>query len=291
LVSEALSESQRAPRLPIWGTSKDAYRHLWQHRWPYLGQLLLWALILLMAQTLAGVVVTAGIFRALDLPLRIDLVRAPYMVATVLCLIAGGGAIFLSCASALMSQQAPRLSDAVRLRHIGPFWRTMILYWLTVHLLPTVAVYGANTYKLTHRDYLSWLSYYPLYSGYWAWALLTAPIVVLALPISACEEHASPLREAWIRSRGNRLRILATSFLCALPAIVISQARRYVEPSIWEALGANGWWPGTLWLFRFLSGLVACSLSVLLILLFSAAVTSAYLRLSPRLDQVARVFD
>jgi len=282
LVSETLAGVRRRAPLPVWLATKDTYRHLRRYRWPYFWQIVLWALIFWIAQILASIVT------AFMSPQG----RAIFIVhigTTIACLLAGGGAAFLSCGRAIMFDRKVRASDALRLHWPGAFWRTLALYWLIVHLVPTVGAHELRDYANVNE--VSWPGYDLILAGYWAWTLLTAPLLVLALPIAAFEPQTSPIREAWTRLRGNRVRMALLALAAAAPVVAIQLFYDHGRAGIPDMLSEQGR-PGMMTFLEFFMLQPARgALSFLLILVLGAAVMSAYMRLSPRFEHVARVFD
>ena len=294
LVSETLASVTRPAPLPVWATVSETYRHLWQNRWPYLWQLLIWALLTWLMQIPVELLIGLFQFSSLDWTVSgRDLVPLVLNLATlILCLLAGGGLMFLSCGRAIMFGRKPRIGDAVRPHRLGTFWRILAVYWLIVNFVPTVAVHSLQTYFAIAEIDNPWLTYYGLVAGYWAWALATAPTIVLALPIAAFEAPTAPIREGWSRLRGNRLRLSALCLLAAMPPLAAEMLYDYGIEHLVTLVYENNWpylvqyiatWP--------LLAPVRSMLSFLLILILGASVLSAYARLSPRFDHVARVFD
>jgi len=220
---------------------------------------------------------------------------APYVVnltTLIVCLLAGGGLMFLSYGRAVMYGRQPRIGDAVRPHRMGSFWRILMIYWLVVNLVPTVAVHSARIYFEIAGIDNPWLIYYGLAAVYWAWAVPAAQAIVVALPVAAFEAHGTPIREGWSRLRGNRARLCALCVLAALPPLAAVMLADYGMEQLVTYSYENDWpyvvellltWP-LLAPFRTM-------LSFLLILILGASVICAYARLSPRFDEVARVFD
>jgi len=282
------------PRLPIRRTCADAYRFIWQYRWTFFWHLFIWSIFMwiarIPAQLLTYLAAWAGLAVAISGQDITD--YAIDLTVSILCLLAGGGLMFLSCGRAMMLDRRPRTGDAVRPFTMGRFWRYLMLYWLIVNLVPTVAVQGLRTYFSIEGIGSWWFNYYGFLAAYWAWAVAAAPTIVLALPIAAFEPHAAPMRDGWRRLRGNRLRLAALSIVAALPIVAAELILEYGTSWSIDGLAAANW----SYLIRYilnelLTGLLRGMLSFLLILVMGTTVLFAYGRLSPRFEHVARVFD
>ena len=294
MASSALSESRPVPRLPVWATFQDAYRQLWQYRWTFFWQLFVWSMFMWIAQIPAQLLTYLAGYAGLTWTMTGQDITdfAIYLTVSILCLIAGGGLMFLSCGRAIMFGRRPRIGDAVRPFRMGSFWRYLMLYWLIVNLVPTVAVQGLRTYFAFEGIGTWWLNYYGFLAAYWAWAVAAAPTIVLALPIAAFEPHARPMRDGWTRLRGNRLRLAALSVIAALPIVAAELIFEYGTDRLLDPLSAANWSLfGQYVLNQLLTGLLRGMLSFLLILVMGTTVLFAYGRLSPRFEHVARVFD
>ena len=294
MVAETLSESQRLLPLPIWRTCTDAYRHLWQYRWTFFWHLFTWAILMWIARIPAQLLTVVAGFAGLAVTIsgRDITDYAIDLTVSILCLLTGGGLMFLSCGRAIMFGRMPRIGDAVRPFRMGSFWRYLMLYWLIVNLVPTVAVQGLRTYFAFEGIGTWWLNYYGFLAAYWAWAVAAAPTIVLALPIAAFEPHARPMRDGWTRLRGNRLRLAALGVAVALPIVAAELIFEYGTDLLFDPLSAANWSLfGQYVLNQVLTGLLRGMLSFLLILVMGTSVLFAYGHLSPRFEHVARVFD
>jgi hypothetical protein len=294
LVTEAVSQTRSLPPLPIRRTCADAYRCIWQYRWTFFWQLFIWALFMWVAQIPAQLLTLLARYAGLSWTMTGQDITdfAIGLTVSILCLLAGGGLMFLSCGRAIMFGRRPRIGDAVRPFRMGSFWRYLMLYWLIVNLVPTVAVQGLRTYFAFEGIGTWWLNYYGLLAAYWAWAVAAAPTIVLALPIAAFEPHARPMRDGWTRLRGNRLRLIALSVIAALPIVAAELILEYGATWFIDLLSAANWLLfGQYILNQLLTGLLRGMLSFLLILVMGTTVLSAYGRLSPRFEHVAQVFD
>jgi hypothetical protein len=294
MVSERLEASTGSAPLPIWTTVADSYRHLFRHRWIYLGQLFIWTVLLWIVEF------PMRILQALVEWAEIDWIVAGtslvntliFFTVLILCLLAGGGLMFLSCGRAIMSGRKPHISDALRLHRMGSFWRHLGIYWLIVNLVPTVVVQGLRIYLGIYDIREDWPGYWSLLALYWAWAAAAAPAIVLALPIAAFELHEAPIREGWRRLHGNRLRLVALSVLAALPMAILKMAHELVFPLLQDLFRSHDL-PALLNLLAYwlLEAVLRGMLNLLVILVLGAAVICAYSRLAPRFDHLARVFD
>jgi hypothetical protein len=294
LVSETLATMTRPAPLPIWATAADTYRHLWQYRWTFFWQLFIWAMFMWIAQLptqlLIALVRLAGLISSMTSQGIADF--ALYLAISILCLLAGGGLMFLSCGRAIMFGRRPQVRDAVRPLRMGSFWRYLMLYWLIVNLVPTVAVQGLRIYFAFEGIGNWWLNSYGMLAVYWVWAVAAAPAIVLALPIAAFEPDAAPMRDGWRRLRGNRLRLAALSVVAALPIVLAETVHGYGSGQLADLISAAGWGSLLRWaVMELLMSLLNDMLSLLLILVLGTTALLAYTRLSPRFEHVARVFD
>jgi len=294
LVSDSLASISAPAPLPILATAAETYRHLWRHRWVYFGHLFIWAMLLWVAE------IPMWLLQALFQWAEIEWTVAGaslidtliFFTILILCLLAGGGLMFLSCGRSIVNGRQPHIVDAMRLYRIGSFWRHLGLYWLIVNLVPTVAVQGLRIHFDIYDLREDWLSSWALLALYWAWAAAAAPAIVLALPISAFELHESPIREGWRRLRGNRLRLAALSVLAALPPAILKMAYEFVLPPFQDYFRDLDL-PALLNLLAYwlLEPMLRGMLNFLVILVLGATVICAYGRLAPRFDHLARVFD
>jgi hypothetical protein len=215
---------------------------------------------------------------------------AVVLVATIACLLPGGGASFLACGQAVLQGRAVRVGDALRLRRVGIFWRTLVIYWFAVHLLPTIGSRAAHIFASVIPEAYRWSGDLLVTAVYWSWCLALTPALVLALPIAAFEATRAPFREAWQRSRGNRLRIALYAAAAGAAPTALSLAFHYGWFPLVTALGFDSGIRAVA-VLQFLLTPVWNMLPFLTILCLSSATFFAYLRLSPRFDDVARVFD
>ena len=274
-------------RLPVWGTIKDAYRHLWHHRWRYTAQLLIVGLGISAVCFLSDMLIQfVGLYYGIGLVSSGRLFS--FTAATVLGLVLGSGMIFLSCGRAILYHRRPLITDVVRLHRFGSFWTVLVCYWFLSHLAPTVASLIVHLHGAWD---ISWLNTYVVYVGYWIWVLPIATALAMAMPIAAFEAESAPFRQGWMRSRGNLVRFALIALLASVPTLAVEEIVLHGWVAIWEGLGLD---PDSSavtimvsWSFQPLRNL----LSFLIILVLSAVTLTAYARLSPRFEHMAKVFD
>jgi hypothetical protein len=294
LVTDTLANLVLPAPLPIRATAAETYGHLWRHRWVYLGQLLIWAILLWLAGFLMQLL--QALFRWAE----IDWIVAGtslvdtiiFFTILILVLLAGGGMMFLSCGRAIVNSRPPHIGDALRFHRMGTFWRHLGIYWLIVNLVPTIVVQGLRIYFEVYDIRENWQGSWGLLALYWVWAAAAAPAIVLALPIAAFELHDRPIREGWRRLRGNRLRLVALSLVTALPMHILRMVHEIVLPLIQDFF-RDSELPVLLDLLSYwlLQQVLQDMLNFLMILVLGATVLCAYNRLAPRFDHLARVFD
>jgi hypothetical protein len=279
------SPERSAAPLPAVQLAIDSYWLVMRHAGVYAGQVLALAGVCWAVQLAVAIVVEIGTAGASP-EFRIVVAHLSYIGALVTILLLGGTAMFISCQRAIVLARAPAVGHALRLRQSDRgVLRAVCFYWLVVHLVPTVVVNGARITEAIGVPLL----HLPTAAGiafYWGWVLATAPLVVLSLPITLFEAAADPLAEGRRRLDGNTGRLFVASALAFAPIAVIDIAL-YAFREGYDAAD-----DGTLLL---LDGLILpilqSAMSLATILVMSALVAAAYLRLSPRLDSVYRVFD
>ena len=290
MASIAPAETGTLAPLPVLTIVGETYRHIGRNFWAYSGQILIWAMILWAGQLVTQIMtvpivwhlgrVSAGIA-------ELTFVTA----ATIACLLPGGGATFLACGHAVLQGKPVRFADALRLRRVGVFWRTLGIYWFAVHLLPTVGSRVAHVYASVMPEGYRWSADLWVAIIYLGWCLALTPALVMALPIAAFESNRTPFREAFRRSRGNRVRIALYGALAGGPPLALSMAVHYGWSPLATALGIENSNMQQMLLLAFFAAPIQNIFPYLTILCFSSATFFAYLRLSPRFDDVARVFD
>jgi hypothetical protein len=271
--------------LPAGQLALDAYWLVSRHVGVYAGQVLVLAAISWLVELATGIVVTLATAH-MGPGLQLALLHVVYIAAIVTVLVLGGTAIFISCQRAIVLGQAPAVSHAVRLRPSeAPVLRAVCFYWLVVHLVPTVVVNGASIAAGLDLAFPR-LPTAAGFAFYWGWVLATAPLVVLSLPITLFEASADPLGEGRRRLDGNTVRLFAASAIAFAPIAILDialYALRNPSQPLDDSMA--------LLFDTLLLPLLQSASSLLTILVMSALVASTYLRLSPRLDSVYRVFD
>jgi hypothetical protein len=273
------------PPLPTAQLALEAYWLLRRNARVFAGQVLALSAVSWFVQITVAIVFDIGTAQA-GTGFRIVVLQLTYIAAFVTILILGGTAIFISCQRAIVLDQAPAVSHALKLRNseIGVL-RAVCTYWLVVHLVPTVVVNGAHIAEALGLPFLQ-LPTAAGFAFYWGWVLATAPLVVLSLPITLFEAMADPLAEGRRRLDGNTGRLVVASALAFAP-IAILDIGLYVFRMAYDSADE-----GTLLLLDALvMPFLQSASSLATILVMSALVAATYLRLSPRLDSVYRVFD
>jgi hypothetical protein len=292
MADEDYADFPTQEQLPVPAIAIDTYRHLWRCKWPYLGQLAIWTVLLWIVQK-----PTTLIAEMLD---RMGFIfpvagynLAPLIIAEItklLCLVVGGGLIFLSCGCAVFLGRKPRIGDVLRLPAVKGFWGAMFLFWLAAELIPVFAIealfigFGAAGMRPSWLPPMTWevgLFVYPTV----VWALIG-----LALPIAAFESAALPFGEAWRRLRGNHGDMLVLYFAAALPVIAalacFEYSRSYIIGLTMRVLPEVAWWGFVALLFP-----IRDFLSLLLFLVLAACTMHVYARLASDSDHVTEVFD
>jgi hypothetical protein len=288
-MSERLPEASAGsrPALPVAQLALDAYWLAMRHGRIYAGQVLALAAIGWAVQFATGIV--ALIITAQAGPaFQAAFLQVAYICAIVTVLLLGGTAMFISCQRAIVLGRAPAVRDALNIRpsDIGVL-RAVCVYWLIVHFVPTVVVNGSYVAEELGLAFPR-LSTPLNFAFYWGWVLATAPLVVLSLPITLFEGAADALAEGRRRLDGNTVRLFAASVIAFAPVALFDIAFEAAR----DLAGAIDDGTPLFWLFEgLLVPLLVTASSLVVILVMSALVAAAYLRLSPRLDTVYRVFD
>jgi hypothetical protein len=282
-----LPETSTAPAVmpPAPQLALEAYWLVMRHARVYAGQVLALAAVCWLVQTAVAIVFDLGTAQA-GPTVRIVVLQLSYIAAFVAVLLLGGTAIFISCQRAILLDQAPTVSHALQFRHSHRrVLRAVCVYWLVVHLVPTVVVNGAYIAEALGLPFLK-LPTAAGFAFYWGWVLATAPLVVLSLPITLFEAAVDPLAEGRRRLDGNAGRLFLASALAFAPIAIVDIAL-YAFRGAYDSADE-----GTLLLLDALVMPLLQSVSSLAtILVMSALVGAIYVRLSPRLDAAYRVFD
>jgi hypothetical protein len=289
-VSSRLPDKTLPPRiaLPAGQIALEAYWHVGRHLRIYAAQVLVlsavtWfvemAMSLLVALVLAGA--SAGVQAAAQ--------QLVLIVTIVTMLLLGGTAIFIDCQRAIVFGLSPAIGHALKLRPGETrVLRAVCVYWLVVHLIPTFVVNAGYVAAPLQLDWVSRLPVPASFAFYWGWVLATAPLVVMSLPIALFETAPSPLAQGRQRLDGNSGRMFVAGALAFAPLAIVEigvyMLRRSTGPFDSD--------PHLYWLVDILlMSILQTATSFATILVMSALVASAYLRLSPRIESVYRVFD
>ena len=273
------------PPLPAAQLAIESYWLVMRHAGVYSGQILALSAISWFVQIVVEIVFDIATMQA-GPGFRVAVLQVTQIAAFVTVLVLGGTAIFISCQRQIVLGQTPEVGQALKLRQSDrDVLRAVCVYWLIVHLVPTVVVNGAYTAEALGLPFLR-LPTAAGFAFYWGWVLATAPLVVLSLPITLFEAAADPLAEGRQRLDGNTGRLFVASALAFAPIAVVDIALYAFRDAV-DPLDE-----GTrLLLDALVMPLLQSASSLATILLMSALVAATYLRLSPRLDSVYRVFD
>jgi len=286
----SLPETPPPPRaaLPAAQIALEAYWHVGRHFRVYAAQIVVLsavsAVVLLVAYFLvAALMPVAGVGA------QAAVQQSVFVVTIVTVLLLGGTAIFIDCQRAIVLGLPPAIGHALKLRPGETrVLRAVCVYWLIVHLVPTFVVqlnYVADPLQL------DWFPRLPMpvnFGFYWSWVLATAPLVVMSLPIVLFENAPEPLAQGRSRLEGNAGRMFVAGALAFAPLAAIEIAIYLVR----DAAGSLDSNPGLFLLVDLLlMSFLQNATSFAAILVMSALVAAAYLRLSPRIDSVYRVFD
>ncbi len=289
-MSSRLPETTLPPRtaLPAAQIALEAYWHVGRHLRIYAAQILVLSAVCWFIQLAMSVLVSLLLVRASmgvqQVAQQLFLVSA---IVTVLLL--GGTAIFIDCQRAIVFGISPAIGHALKLRPGETrVLRAVCVYWLIVHLVPTFVV---NIGYCAAALQLAWPPRLPVpanFAFYWAWVLATAPLAVMSLPIVLFESAPSPLAQGRQRLDGNSGRMFVAGALAFAPLAA-------VEIGIYLLRDAMRSFDSDPVLYLLVDGvlldIVRNATSFAIILVMSALVASAYLRLSPRIESVYRVFD
>ncbi len=285
-----LPETSVPPRttLPAAQIALEAYWHVGRHFRTYAAQILVLSAIGGVVQFATYLLVAMVMARA-GAGLQVAALQLAFVITIVTVLLLGGTAIFIDCQRAIVLGLPPAIGHALKLRPGETrVLRAVSVYWLIVHLVPTFVVQMSSVAASLQLDWALRLPMPANFAFYWAWVLATAPLVVMSLPIVLFESAPAPLAQGRQRLDGNAGRMFIAGALAFAPLAV-------VEIGIYALRAAAGSFDSNPALFLLvdllLMGFLQCATSFAAILVMSALVAAAYLRLSPRIDSVYRVFD
>lgn len=293
--SEEMPEGPGSSALPLGEMLAGIYRQLWRHRWPYLGQLAIWTILIWLSQFPARIIVFSLSWAGIFLPVG-DLNLLPWLVSEavkLLFLMLGGSVIFLSCGCAFLFGRRPRAGDALQFPKIGKsFWLAIFFFWLAAELAAAVAFRALSVNAQAFHAATSWLGPLGLQGARDAYPILIWALVGLALPIAAFEKAAAPFPEAWRRLIDVRRGVLLLTAIAAVPVLVPQFALSYAWQSMafamFDIVPMMGW---VFYAFATLMHWADIFLSLLLFLVLSATTLTVYLRLAPDSAELAKTFD
>ncbi len=293
--SEEMPEGLGSSALPLGGMLAGIYRHLWRHRWPYLGQLAIWTILIWLSQFPARIIAFslswAGIFLSVG-----DVNVVPWLVAhavKLLFLMLGGAVILLSCGCSLLFGRRPRAGDALQFPKIGKsFWLAIFFFWLATDLASAVAIRALAMNTQAFHAATSWLGPLGLQGARDAYPILIWALVGLALPIAAFEKAAAPFPEAWRRLIDVRRGMLLLTAIAAVPVLVPQFTLSYAwESMVFLLFDIVPMMGRVFYAFATLLDWADIFLSLLLFLVLSATTLTVYLRLTPDSAELAKTFD
>jgi len=273
--------------LPAAQLALEAYWQIGRHLRVYAAQVLVLSAVTWFAELAVGILVAMMLIGA-DPGVYATAQQVAYVVTIVTMLLLGGTAIFIDCQRAIVLGLPPAIGHALKLRTGETrVLRAVCVYWLIVHLVPTVVSNASYVVAPIQID-LPRLPVPANFAFYWGWVLATVPLVVMSLPIVLFEGGSSPLARGRQRLEGNGGRMAIAGALAFAPLAVLEVGlyllRRYTGPFDSD--------PYLYWLIDgLLFNVLQNAFSFATILVMSALVASAYMRLSPRIESVYRVFD
>jgi hypothetical protein len=289
-VSSRLPETPPPPptTLPAAQIVLEAYWHVGRHLRTYAAQIFVLSAVTWFVLIAMNILVSLVLVRA-SVGVQTAAQQLVFVVAVVTVLLMGGTAIFIDCQRAIVFGLSPAIGHALKLRPGETrVLRAVCIYWLIVHLVPTLVV---NISYVAAPLQLDWAPQLPVpanFAFYWAWVLATAPLVVMSLPIVLFESAPSPLAAGRQRLDGNGGRMFVAGALAFAPLAV-------AEIGIYMLRASTGPFdnsPALFWLVDVvLINVLQFAISFAAILVMSALVAVAYMRLSPRIESVYRVFD
>jgi hypothetical protein len=288
-VRSHLPETPAPPRttLPAAQIALEAYWHVGRHVRTYAAQVLVLSAVCGFAQFATYIVVALATARAGPM-LQAAVLNLAAVTTIVTVLLLGGTAIFIDCQRAIVLGLPPAIGHALKLRPGETrVLRAVCVYWLIVHLVPTFVVQMSYVAPTLAPDWPLQLPMPANFALYWAWVLATAPLVVMSLPIVLFENAPAPLAQGRQRLDGNAGRMFIAGALAYAPLAVV-EIGIYTLHAAADPLAFNpALFLVDLLVMSFLQGVTSFSA----ILVMSALVASAYIRLSPRIESVYRVFD
>jgi len=273
--------------LPAAQLALEAYWHVGRHLQVYVGQVLVLSALTWFVQFMVSILVSM-VTASADAGAQMGAQQLFFVAAIVAVLLLGGTAIFIDCQRAIVLGLPPAIGHALKLRPGETrVLRAVCVYWLVVHLVPTLVVqlsYVADPLQL------AWVPRLPVpvnFAFYWGWVLATAPLVVMSLPIVLFESAPAPLAAGRQRLDGNAGRMFVAGALAFAPLAVLEIGAYMLRDA--APFSSD---PALSWLFdAVVMGILQHAISFACILIMSALVAVAYLRLSPRIESVYRVFD
>lgn len=284
-----LPETPLLPRnaLPAAQLALEAYWHVGRHLRIYAAQILVLSAVTCFVEIAVSILVAMMLIGA-DPGVYGTGQQLAFVVTIVTMLLLGGTAIFIDCQRAIILGLPPAIGHALKLRSGETrVLQAVCVYWLIVHLVPTVVSNASYVVAPLQLD-LPRLPMPANFAFYWGWVLATTPLVVMSLPIVLFEGGAAPLARGRQRLEGNGARMALAGALAFAPLAVLEVGlylvRRYTGPFDSD--------PYLSWLFDLvLFNILQNAFSFATILVMSGLVASAYVRLSPRIESVYRVFD
>ncbi len=285
-----LPETPVPPRttLPAAQIALEAYWHVGRHLRIYAGQVLVLSAVSWFVQIAMNILVSMVVAGA-SVSVQTASQQLVFVTTVVTVLLLGGTAIFIDCQRAIVLGLSPAIGHALKLRPGETrVLRAVCIYWLIVHLVPTFVVQISYVAAPLQIDWAPQLPTPWNFAFYWAWVLATAPLVVMSLPIVLFESAPAPLAQGRQRLDGNSGRMFVAGALAFAPLAVVEIGIHMLR----AAVGPFDSAPALFWLVDFLlMSMLQNATSFAAILVMSALVAAAYLRLSPRIESVYRVFD
>jgi len=289
-VRSRLPETSVPPRtsLPAAQIALEAYWHVGRHLRIYAAQVLILSAVSWFVEIAMNIVVSMVVSRA-SAEAQLASQQLGFVVAIVTVLLLGGTAIFIDCQRAIVLGLPPAIGHALKLRPGETrVLRAVCVYWLIVHLVPTFVVQMSYLAPFLQLDWAPRLPMPANFAFYWAWVLATAPLVVMSLPIVLFESAPAPLAQGQQRLHGNGGRMFIAGAIAFAPLAVVEIGIYMLRASTGPFEGD----PALFWLVDVvLMDILRNATSFAAILIMSALVAAAYLRLSPRIESVYRVFD